>query len=130
MRILAARHGLPKLGRPSRPARRLPRGHVAGRCFPRLRRPFRGTEDLREFDVTRICRQRRRKIDPVPIDVNIVFIDPALPCEPVRIDGVNRQHARIGGKKLEFLAAQPIHLSARTAIALDAMRARDLNEDT
>ena len=73
-------------------------------------------------------RRARVEIEPVAVQIDIVFGHPAHPGETVRIDRVNQQDRGVFGQTAAFAAAQPVDLRARTAKAFDAVRARDQHE--
>ena len=89
---------------------------------PRIRGPFRRVERRGDLVVARVQRQRRREIDEVAVQVDIVLGHAPGPGEAVRIDRVDDQRADAGGQPRRTAAGDPAGLAARAAMPLDPVR--------
>jgi hypothetical protein len=94
----------------------------------RLFAPLRRAHGVGQRRVVTVLRQRRAEVDPVAVEVDIVFRHAPVPGETKGVDGVDHQHGGASRYARNLAAPQPIHLRARTAISFDAMGAGNENQ--
>ena len=84
---------------------------------------------LCDGNVIRVFGSRLTMIHKIPIEVNVVFVDPPPPSKSMGVDGMNEEDRCVLGRQtLEPTLLQPGDLAARTRIALSAVGARHKNQ--
>lgn len=90
--------------------------------------PFDGIQERAKFLVAFVDRQRRAEIDEVAVEVDIVFIDAAMPCKATGIDRMHHHSMAVRPVDRDHIVCKKAALDFRPEIPLDTVRSRGYHQ--